>query len=53
MDSLLERGEEAASSPASRSPKARRSEEFPGADCYIGVVLGLFWDDGKENGNYF
>ena len=20
---------------------------------YIGVILGLFWDNGKENGNYY
>ena len=20
---------------------------------YIGVMLGLFWDNGKENGNYY
>ena len=19
---------------------------------YIGIILGLYWDDGKENGNY-
>ena len=20
---------------------------------YIGVILGLYWDNGKENGNYY
>ena len=20
--------------------------------CYIGVILGLYWDNGKENGTY-
>ena len=20
---------------------------------YIGIILGLYWDNGKENGNYY
>ena len=21
--------------------------------CYIGVILGLYWDNGRENGIYY
>ena len=22
-------------------------------NCYLGLILGFYWDNGKENGNYY